>query len=233
MFPCLLLGAALSMGPPPATGAPAASLGADALEECVVLMPEEGFPLPSAPTPGPSGIILTAGQEAYPVSGPGQGSDVPPPALGGPITLAVPSLSALPAEAVGAKPARGGGAPPEKGPEPPRRALPSPFDSPPFPGSEYQGYPLIGVPPDFTMWPLMKALQGTPAADVLLTNKIRAYGWVTAEGNWSTSKHSNTPDSYWIRPNKFDLDQALIRFERNLDSVQTDHIDWGFRSTLD
>jgi len=32
------------------------------------------------------------------------------------------------------------------GPEPPRRALPSPWDSPPFPTSEYQGYPLIGVP---------------------------------------------------------------------------------------
>ena len=30
-------------------------------------------------------------------------------------------------------------------PEPPRRAMPSPWDSPPFPGSEYQGYPLIGV----------------------------------------------------------------------------------------
>jgi hypothetical protein len=29
------------------------------------------------------------------------------------------------------------------------------------------------------------------------------------------------------------VDQALIRFERNLDSVQTDHIDWGFRATLD
>ena len=27
-----------------------------------------------------------------------------------------------------------------------RRALPAPFDSPPFPSGEYQGYPLIGVP---------------------------------------------------------------------------------------
>src|SRR5262245_15880943 len=31
-------------------------------------------------------------------------------------------------------------------PEKPRRALPSPWDAPPFPTSEYQGYPLIGVP---------------------------------------------------------------------------------------
>jgi Putative beta-barrel porin-2, OmpL-like. bbp2 len=116
--------------------------------------------------------------------------------------------------------------------EPKRRALPSPWDSPPFPGSEYQGYPIIGVPPDTTEWPLMKALQGTWEGDILNSEKIRAYGWVTAEANWSTSRNSNTPDSYWIRPNKLDVDQALIRLERNLDSVQTDHIDWGFRSTV-
>jgi hypothetical protein len=114
----------------------------------------------------------------------------------------------------------------------PRRALPSPWDSPPFPGSEYQGYPLIGLPPDYTMWPFMKLIQGTPLSDLLLSEKIRFYGWVTVEGNWSNAKNSNTPTSYWIRPNRFDMDQTVFRFERNLDSVQTDHIDWGFRSTL-
>jgi hypothetical protein len=124
----------------------------------------------------------------------------------------------------------------EKAPEPTepkRRALPSPWDSPPFPGSEYQGYPIIGVPPDTTRWPLMKALQGTWYGDLLDSNKIRMYGWLTWEGNLSTNRHSNTPDSYWVRPNNVDVDQALIRFERNLDSVQTDHIDWGFRITGD
>jgi hypothetical protein len=116
---------------------------------------------------------------------------------------------------------------------PPRRAMPSPFDSPPFPGSEYQGYPIIGVPPDTTVWPLMQAIQGTSYSDALNDARVRVYGWVTAEGNVSSSRHSNTPDSYWVRPNNFDMDQALIRFERQLDSVQVDHIDWGFRATLD
>jgi hypothetical protein len=131
---------------------------------------------------------------------------------------------------------RGEGAPTTEVPKPAeekRRAMPPPFDSPPFPGSEYQGYPLIGVPPDTTRWPLMKAMQGTFLGDALDTARIRTYGWVTVEGNWSTSKNSNTPGSYWIRPNTMDVDQALIRFERNLDSVQTDHIDWGFRLTQD
>jgi hypothetical protein len=132
-------------------------------------------------------------------------------------------------------PGAGAEAAPEKkaAAEPPRRAMPSPFDSPPFPGSEYQGYPIIGVPPDTSRWLLMKALQGTWYDDVLDSQRIRMYGWVTVEGNWSTSKNSNTPDSYWVRPNTMDMDQAVLRFDRNLDSVQTDHIDWGFRLTMD
>jgi hypothetical protein len=103
----------------------------------------------------------------------------------------------------------------------------------PFPGTEYQGYPLIGVPPDDAVWPLMRAIQGTPIGDVLNTAKMRVYGWVTAEANWSSSRGTNTPDSYWIRPNTGDIDQVLLRFERQLDSVQTDHVDYGYRLTFD
>jgi hypothetical protein len=145
----------------------------------------------------------------------------------------VPSLQlTIPANSLA--PADGGKtAVPSPSAKPERRAMPSPFDSPPFPGSEYQGYPIIGVPPDTTRWPLMKMMQGTPTGGLLDTYGIRTYGWVTAEGNLSTSRATNTPDSYWIRPNKFDMDQFIFRLERNLDSVQTDHIDVGFRSTVD
>jgi len=118
----------------------------------------------------------------------------------------------------------------ESGPEPPRRAMPSPWDGP-FPGSEYQGYPLIGVPYSTKRWPLMKALSGTWIGNWMNENRIQVYGWFTGEVNGSTSSNSNLPDSYWIEPNTANLDQALIRFERQVDSVQRDHIDWGFRST--
>lgn len=114
---------------------------------------------------------------------------------------------------------------------PPRRALPAPFASPPFPGGEYQGYPLVGVPVDTTQWALMKSLQGTWCGDALNSERIRVYGWLNASGNLSTSRNSNTPDSYWIAANQVELDQAILRAERQVDSVQTDHIDWGFRST--
>ena len=121
---------------------------------------------------------------------------------------------------------------PSNEPEPPRRALPAPLDSPPFPSSEWQGFPLVGVPYGTKEYPLTKALWGTPGiGDFLREERIKVYGWVNASGNWSTSKDSNMPTSYWIFPNEPVLNQFILRFEREVDSVQQDHIDWGFRST--
>lgn len=116
---------------------------------------------------------------------------------------------------------------------PPRRAMPAPLKSPPFPMSEWQGFPLIGVPVDTTKYPLMKALEGTHTGDWLDANRIRVLGWANASANWSTCRNSNTPDSYWVAPNSLQLDQAVLRFERQVDSVQTDHADWGFKITGD
>jgi hypothetical protein len=118
----------------------------------------------------------------------------------------------------------------EETPEPPRRAMPSPWSSPPFPGSEFQGYPLIGVPVSQTDYPFMKGIYATPWGDAIKETRIKFDGWVTASGNWSTDRNSNVPASYWIVPNRYELDQALFRLQREVDTVQTDHIDWGFRS---
>jgi hypothetical protein len=116
-------------------------------------------------------------------------------------------------------------------PPPYRRALPEPWSSPPFPGHEYQGYPLIGVPPSTDVYPLMKAVYGGPCGDDIKDTRIKAYGWITSSGNWSTAHNSNIPTSYWIVPNRYEMDQFLFRLEREADTVQTDHIDWGFRSS--
>jgi hypothetical protein len=113
--------------------------------------------------------------------------------------------------------------------EPPRRALPSPWSSPPFPGSEYQGYPLIGVPESTTVYPIMKAIYGGPFGEEIKDTRIKFTGWATGAGTWSTARNSNTPASYWIVPNRYELDQLVFKLERYPDTVQTDRIDWGFR----
>ena len=41
------------------------------------------------------------------------------------------------------------------------------------------------------------------------------------------------PAAYDYTPNTFQLDQAVVYFERLPDTVQTDHIDWGFRFSGD
>jgi hypothetical protein len=120
----------------------------------------------------------------------------------------------------------------EEGPPPERRALPEPWSSPPFPGHEYQGYPLIGVPYSTDVYPLMKAIYGLPGGEAIKESRIKFFGWVTISGNWSNDKNSNAPTSYWVVPNRLELDQLVFRLEREANTVQTDHCDWGFRSTI-
>jgi len=116
-------------------------------------------------------------------------------------------------------------------PDQPRRALPSPWDAPPYPMSEYQGYPLVGVPKSTKEYPLMKALTGTSIGNALKAADIKAYGWFNGSYNRSTATNSNMPTSYMIVPNQFVMNQTVFRLEREVDSVQTDHIDFGFRAT--
>jgi hypothetical protein len=75
----------------------------------------------------------------------------------------------------------------------------------------------------------MKLLDPTPVGKALRENHIDVYGWVNPSFNWSTSKHSNLPNVYDLVPNSFVLDQFVLRIERSPDTVQTDHVDWGFR----
>jgi hypothetical protein len=119
----------------------------------------------------------------------------------------------------------------EETPPAPRRGLPEAWPSPPFPGHEYQGYPLIGVPPESSVYPVMKAIYGanTPWSEAVKDSRIQFTGWVTAAGNWSTATNTNVPASYWIVPNRYELDQLVFKLERVPDTVQTDHIDYGFR----
>jgi hypothetical protein len=129
-----------------------------------------------------------------------------------------------------------GGVPEPDSPEPERRALPAPWASPPFPGSEWQGYPLVGVPggsADSADGLLMKAIKSGPDhGETLKSLNIVIDGWVTASGNWSNAKQTNLPESYWVEPNSFQLDQLVLRTRRDVDTVQTDHVDWGFKSIV-
>jgi hypothetical protein len=122
-----------------------------------------------------------------------------------------------------------GTAPASAGQGPPRRANPAPLDGI-FPSSEYIGpSPLIGVPDTDPVYPLTEALWRL--SPTLKESRIKVYGWVNPGISLSTSDESNIPESYAIVPNKPQLDQGILRFERLPDTVQTDHVDWGFRFT--
>lgn len=77
----------------------------------------------------------------------------------------------------------------------------------------------------------MKAIYGSKFGEAIRASRIKAYGWINGSYNWSTSDNSNQPISYWIVPRSIVLDQAVLKIDREVDTVQTDHIDWGFRSS--
>ena len=116
-------------------------------------------------------------------------------------------------------------------PAAPRRAMDSPFDSQPFPSSEWQLGGVdnaIGVPDTNSQYPLEKALSCTKLGQWMQRNRIETYGWINPSGNLSSSSFTNYPLSYQTRPNRVEFDQFMFRVERLPDTVQTDHLDWGF-----
>lgn len=121
----------------------------------------------------------------------------------------------------------------DSGPEPKYRGFPAPVPGPPYPFSiwPYGGSVTIGQP-----WtqagPLMTAIWGgSNDGGWWKKSGIQIYGWLNAGANVSTSNgggYSNFPEAYAERQG-FELDQEVLYIERQPDTVQTDHVDWGFR----
>ncbi|MBB6145598.1 hypothetical protein HNQ77_003559 [Silvibacterium bohemicum] len=111
------------------------------------------------------------------------------------------------------------------GPAPLRRGLPSPLDSPPFPNADwsYGGSPTIGEA-DTNTYPLMTAWNGAKS-------RTKVYGWVEPTVNGSTSSHSNSPEANDLFSNRLEMDQIVLYVERLPDSVQREHVDFGFHLT--
>jgi len=129
------------------------------------------------------------------------------------------------------------GAPPDPTAPPPRRPgwTPAPQTTPPYPYTEwpYGGATSLGVTrPNSVDSPLMVALANTEFGKALNAAHVQIYGWINVGGNISTNTvkpGGNWPAAYMYTPNTVQLDQAVVYFERLPDTVQKDHIDWGFR----
>ncbi|MGP0089655.1 MAG: outer membrane beta-barrel protein [Xanthobacteraceae bacterium] len=123
--------------------------------------------------------------------------------------------------------------------------------APPGRRSYWPGTPQTTPPMPFTEWPhgatnpigvvrtgsvdspLMVALAKTDVGEFLNDHGLQIYGWVNGGFNVSTNQSSNfggnNPAAYMFTPNTMQLDQAVLYVERLPDTVQKDHIDWGFR----
>ena len=82
---------------------------------------------------------------------------------------------------------------------------------------------MIGEP-DTNSYPLMTAINGA-------RSRTKLYGWVEPTLNFSTSTNSNAPEANDVYSNRFELNQLVLYAERVPDSVQRDHVDWGYHLT--
>ncbi len=61
--------------------------------------------------------------------------------------------------------------------------------------------------------------------------RTKIYGWIEPTVNFSTSSHSNAPEANDLYSNRFELNQAVLYVERLPDSVQREHVDFGYHLT--
>jgi len=62
-------------------------------------------------------------------------------------------------------------------------------------------------------------------------SRTKLYGWIDPSLNFSTSAQRNAPEANDVYSNRFETNQFVLYAERLPDSVQRDHIDWGFHLT--
>lgn len=106
-----------------------------------------------------------------------------------------------------------------------RRGPDPPLDSPPFPSGDwsYGGSVDIGAP-DGNVYPAMTALGAE-------NHRAKLYGWIAPGLDFSTSGKTNAPEVYDATPNRLELNQSLLVYERLPDTVQTKKFDWGYHFT--
>lgn len=113
-------------------------------------------------------------------------------------------------------------------PPPPETTPPMPFTDWPYGGTEALGH----TRPNGADSPLMMAIANTGLGQWMADSHIQVYGWVDPGVNVSSNSvrpGGNAPVAYAYTPNTVQLDQTVVYIDRWPDTVQSDHIDWGFR----
>ena len=82
---------------------------------------------------------------------------------------------------------------------------------------------MIGEP-DTNSYPLMTAINEAKS-------RTKLYGWIEPTVNLSTSSNNNAPEENDVYSDRFEMNQFVFYAERLPDSVQQDHVDWGYHLT--
>ncbi|HXW73077.1 MAG TPA: outer membrane beta-barrel protein [Methylocella sp.] len=200
------------------------------LSSSAAVLAQTATPAPPAPAPAPAATAASPLLPVYPSAAPVAPGLTPGDNFFSRLYWAYAYEWGLPAAPTDPNAPPG---PPTRRPPP---WQPAPESSPPMPFADWPqgGNDYIGVStPNSVDSPLMKAI-GTDniVGQTLNEEHIQIYGWIEPGGNVSSAKtgyNGNSPAAYMFTPNIVQLDQAVAYIERVPDTVQMDHIDWGFR----
>lgn len=127
---------------------------------------------------------------------------------------------------------------PSTDPAPAYRGYAAPISNPPYP---FTVWPIGGTvnigQPFIIATPMMTAIYGGKSGDAWRKSRIAIYGWMNIGMNLSSSsdtsggRYANAPAAYSQKPNTIQLNQFALYVERQPDTVQKEHVDWGFRFT--
>ena len=62
-------------------------------------------------------------------------------------------------------------------------------------------------------------------------SRTKVYGWIEPTLNFGTAAHRNDPEANDAYSNRFEMNQFVVYAERLPDSVERDHVDWGYHVT--
>ncbi len=104
-----------------------------------------------------------------------------------------------------------------------------PFAGSAFPNKDFplHGGPAIGTKNENKAGALEESLSDTSFGNWLKSERLHLTGWFVGGANGSTATQSNQPMGYSVFPNRIDLNEAVFRIVKNVNTVQKDHADWG------
>jgi len=150
-----------------------------------------------------------------------QGTGGPPLVLPGLIPMAIPGQPGMPPMVVPMPPSTGNGTTPAA------PGAPAAEEAPKADKQDEEKKPDTPEPPIYL---LERSLKDTWLGKTMADHNLKLYGWSAMSYTLSTTSNSNLPVTFNDQPNKYQLNQNWIQFDKTIDPTKGE-FQWGFATS--